>query len=85
MRCLMDACRAINEMVFAMLFVVAVGPANVRGGDGAVHPHHRRVSKLLSEAVEAIEPGWSKVSAPPAPTKLKRSFYGVLPCLSCRC
>lgn len=31
MRRLMDACRAINEMVFAMLFVVAVGSGRLPG------------------------------------------------------
>lgn len=46
-RRLMDACRAINEMVFAMLFVVAVGLGPFAGvlacwRAGAVYPHHRR-------------------------------------------
>ncbi len=53
----MDACRAINEMVFAMLFVVAVGLGPV-AGVLALFIHTTGVlSKLLSEAVEAIEPG----------------------------
>ncbi|CZW68065.1 phosphonates transport system permease protein phnE [Enterobacter hormaechei] len=57
MRRLMDACRAINEMVFAMLFVVAVGLGPF-AGVMALFIHTTGVlSKLLSEAVEAIEPG----------------------------
>ncbi|SPW59682.1 phosphonates transport system, permease protein [Escherichia coli] len=53
----MDACRAINEMVFAMLFVVAVGLGPF-AGVLALFIHTTGVlSKLLSEAVEAIEPG----------------------------
>ncbi len=56
-RRLMDACRAINEMVFAMLFVVAVGLGPF-AGVLALFIHTTGVlSKLLSEAVEAIEPG----------------------------
>ncbi len=56
-RRLMDACRAINEMVFAMLFVVAVGLGPF-AGVLALFTHTTGVlSKLLSEAVEAIEPG----------------------------
>ena len=54
-RRLMDAARAINEMVFAMLFIVAVGLGPLAGvlaialNTGAV------LAKLFSEAVEAIE------------------------------
>ena len=42
-RRLMDACRAINEMVFAMLFVVAVGLGPFAGDAGAIYPHHTKV------------------------------------------
>ena len=50
-RRLMDACRAINEMVFAMLFVVAVGLGPF-AGVLALFIHTTGVlSKLLSEAV----------------------------------
>ena len=46
-RRLMDACRAINEMVFAMLFIVAVGLGPVRRRAGAVDPHHRRPGQAV--------------------------------------
>ncbi len=55
-RRLMDACRAINEMVFAMLFVVAVGLGPF-AGVLALWIHTTGVlAKLFSEAVEAIDP-----------------------------
>ena len=55
-RRLMDAARAINEMVFAMLFVVAVGLGPF-AGVLALWVHTTGVlAKLFSEAVEAIEP-----------------------------
>lgn len=70
----MDACRAINEMVFAMLFVVAVGLGPF-AGVLALFIHTTGVlSKLLSEAVEAIEPGPVEGIQPPAPTSWKRSL-----------
>src|SRR6266516_650388 len=55
-RRLMDACRAINEIVFALMFVVAVGLGPF-AGVMAIFVHNLGVfSKLFSEAVEAIVP-----------------------------
>ncbi|MBO6782111.1 MAG: phosphate/phosphonate ABC transporter permease, partial [Alphaproteobacteria bacterium] len=55
-RRLMDAARAINELVFAMLFVVAVGLGPF-AGVLALFVHTTGVlAKLFSEAVEAIDP-----------------------------
>ena len=55
-RRLMDAFRAINEMVFAMLFVVAVGLGPF-AGVLALWIHTTGVlAKLFSEAVEAVDP-----------------------------
>jgi len=55
-RRLMDACRAINEIVFALMFVVAVGLGPF-AGVMAIFVHNLGVfSKLFSEAVEAIDP-----------------------------
>ena len=55
-RRLMDAARAINEFVFAMLFVVAVGLGPF-AGVLALWIHTTGVlAKLFSEAVEAIDP-----------------------------
>ena len=55
-RRVMDAFRAINEMVFAMLFVVAVGLGPF-AGVLALFVHTTGVlAKLFSEAVEAIDP-----------------------------
>lgn len=54
-RRLMDAARAINELVFAMLFVAAVGLGPF-AGVLALFVHTTGVlAKLFSEAVEAIE------------------------------
>lgn len=54
-RRLLDACRAINEMVFALLFVVAVGLGPF-AGVLALWVHTTGVlAKLFSEAVETID------------------------------
>ncbi|MGC0007445.1 phosphonate ABC transporter, permease protein PhnE [Enterobacter hormaechei] len=79
MRRLMDACRAINEMVFAMLFVVAVGLGPF-AGVMALFIHTTGVlSKLLSEAVEAIEPGPVEGIRATGANKIEEILYGVLP------
>jgi len=55
MRRLMDAFRAINEMVFAMLFVVAVGLGPFAGVLALFIHTTGILAKLFSEAVEAVD------------------------------
>jgi phosphonate transport system permease protein len=55
-RRVMDACRAINEMVFAMLFIVAVGLGPFAGVLALWIHTTGTLAKLYSEAVEAIDP-----------------------------
>lgn len=56
-RRLMDALRSINEMVFAMLFVVAVGLGPFAGTLALFLGTTGVLAKLFAEAVEAIDPG----------------------------
>ena len=55
-RRVLDAFRAINEMVFAMLFVVAVGLGPFAGVLALWIHTSGTLAKLFSEAVEAIDP-----------------------------
>jgi phosphonate transport system permease protein len=78
-RRILDSCRAINEMVFALLFVVAVGLGPF-AGVLALWVHTTGVlAKLFSEAVEAIDPhpveGIRATGAHP----LSVILYGVIP------
>ena len=78
-RRLMDACRAINEMVFAMLFVVAVGLGPF-AGVLALWVHTTGVlAKLFSEAVEAIEPSPVEGVRSTGASFLEEVVYGVIP------
>jgi phosphonate transport system permease protein len=54
-RRLMDAARAINELVFAILFVAAVGLGPLAGVMALFIHNLGIISKLFSEAVEAID------------------------------
>jgi len=79
MRRLMDATRAINEMVFAMLFVVAVGLGPF-AGVLALWIHTSGVlAKLFSEAVEAIDPQPVEGIRSTGATALHEIIYGVIP------
>ncbi|WP_119394512.1 phosphonate ABC transporter, permease protein PhnE [Salinibius halmophilus] len=79
LRRLMDAARAINEMVFAMLFVVAVGLGPF-AGVLALFVHTTGVlAKLFSEAVEAIEQGPIDGVRATGASRLEEIIYGVLP------
>jgi phosphonate transport system permease protein len=78
-RRVLDGCRAINEMLFALLFVVAVGLGPF-AGVLALWVHTTGVlAKLFSEAVEAIDPqpveGIRATGAHP----LAEIAYGVIP------
>jgi len=78
-RRLMDGCRAINEMVFAMLFIVAVGLGPFAGVLALAVHTTGTLAKLFSEAVEAIDPrpveGIRATGAHP----LVEIAYGVIP------
>ena len=78
-RRLMDACRAINEMVFAMLFVVAVGLGPF-AGVLALWVHTAGIlAKLFSEAVEAIDPQPVDGIRSTGASSLHEIIYGVIP------
>ncbi len=79
MRRMMDACRAINEMVFAMLFIVAVGLGPF-AGVLALWVHTTGVlAKLFAEAVEAIDPRPAEGVRATGASSLDEIIYGVLP------
>lgn len=78
-RRLMDAFRAINEIVFAVLFVVAVGLGPF-AGVMALFVHTTGIlAKLFSEAVEAIDPRPVEGIRATGATKLQEVVYGVIP------
>jgi phosphonate transport system permease protein len=79
MRRLMDAARAINEMVFAMLFVVAVGLGPF-AGVLALFVHTTGIlAKLFSEAVEAIDPHPVEGIRSTGASSLEEIVFGVIP------
>ncbi len=78
-RRLMDACRAINEIVFALLFVVAVGLGPF-AGVMAIFVHNMGVfSKLYSEAVEAIDPRPVEGIRATGARRIPEIVFGVIP------
>jgi phosphonate transport system permease protein len=78
-RRLMDAARAINEMVFAMLFVAAVGLGPF-AGVLALWIHTTGIlAKLFSEAVEAIDPRPVEGIRATGAGRLPEVMFGILP------
>ena len=78
-RRLMDAARAINEMVFAMLFVVAVGLGPFAGVLALFVHTTGTLAKLFSEAVEAIDPQPVEGIRATGAISLEEVLYGVIP------
>jgi phosphonate transport system permease protein len=79
MRRLMDACRAINELVFAILFVAAVGLGPFAGVMALFVHNLGVISKLFSEAVEAIDPRPVEGIRATGASRLQQIIYGVIP------
>jgi len=78
-RRLMDLCRAINELVFAMIFVAAVGLGPF-AGVLALFVHTLGIlAKLFAEAVEAIDPRPVEGIRATGAHALEEIAYGVIP------
>ena len=78
-RRLMDACRAINEMVFAMIFIVAVGLGPFAGVLALAVHTTGTLAKLFSEAVEAIDPRPVEGIRATGSHPMVEILYGVVP------
>ena len=78
-RRLMDVLRAVNEFVFALMFVTAVGLGPF-AGMLALGLHTGGVlGKLLSETIEAIDPGQVEGVAAVGAGRLHVIAFGVVP------
>ena len=78
-RRLMDAFRAINEFIFAIIFVVAVGLGPFAGVMALFVSTTGTLAKLFSEAVEAIDPRPVEGIRATGATRLQEIVYGVIP------
>jgi phosphonate transport system permease protein len=78
-RRLLDAMRAINELVFALIFVVAVGLGPFAGVLALFVHTAGTLGKLFSEAVEAIDPGPIEGIRATGATPIQEIIFGVIP------
>ena len=79
MRRLMDSARAINELIFALLFIVAVGLGPF-AGVLALFVHTTGIlAKLFSEVVEAIDPQPVESVRATGANPIEEIVYGVIP------
>ena len=78
-RRLLDAMRAINEVVFALVFVVAVGLGPFAGVMALFIHTAGALGKLFSEAVEAIEPGQVEGVRATGASKIQEIIFGIIP------
>jgi phosphonate transport system permease protein len=75
----LDAMRAINEIVFALIFVVAVGLGPF-AGVLALFVHTTGIlGKLFSEAIEAIDMGQVEGIRATGASKMQEVLFGILP------
>ncbi|HEY9889202.1 MAG TPA: phosphate/phosphonate ABC transporter permease, partial [Candidatus Obscuribacterales bacterium] len=78
-RRLLDAMRAINELVFALIFIVAVGLGPFAGVLALFVHTAGALGKLFSEAIEAIEPGPVEGIRATGASKVQEIIFGVIP------
>lgn len=79
LRRLMDACRAINEIVFALLFVVAVGLGPFAGVMALAIHNVGVLAKLFSEAVEASDPRPVEGIRATGALRIQEVIFGIVP------
>jgi phosphonate transport system permease protein len=78
-RRLLDALRAINEVVFALIFVVAVGLGPFAGVMALFVHTTGTLGKLFSEAIETIDAGPVEGIRATGASKLQEIIFGVIP------
>lgn len=78
-RRLMDAFRSINDLVWAVLFVVAVGLGPFAGVLAIAVNTTGIVAKLFSEAVEAVDPRPVEGIRATGATPLQEIIFGIIP------
>jgi phosphonate transport system permease protein len=78
-RRIMDACRSINEMIFAMLFISAVGLGPFAGVLALFMHTLGTLAKLFAEAVEAIDPQPVEGIRATGANPLQEIAYGIIP------
>lgn len=78
-RRLMDSCRAINEIVFALLFVVAVGLGPFAGVMALFFHNLGVFAKLFSEAVESVDPRPVEGIRVTGAVRVQEVVFGVIP------
>lgn len=78
-RRLMDASRAINDLVFALIFVAAVGLGPMAGTLALWISTSGALAKLFSEAVEAIDPRPVDGISVTGAGRMDEILYGVIP------
>lgn len=78
-RRLLDAMRAINELVFALIFIVAVGLGPFAGVLALFVHTAGALGKLFSEAIEAIDPGPVEGIRATGASKIQEIIFGVIP------
>ena len=78
-RRLMDLLRSVNEMVFAMLFIAAVGLGPFAGVLALSLHTLGTLSKLFSETVEAIDPQPVEGIRATGAMPIEEITYGIIP------
>lgn len=78
-RRLMDIFRSVNEFIFAMLFISAIGLGPFAGVCALFVHTLGTLSKLFSEAVEAIDPRPVEGIRATGANKLEEIVYGIIP------
>jgi phosphonate transport system permease protein len=78
-RRLMDAARAINQMIFGMFFIAAVGLGPFAGVLAIFVHTLGTLAKLFSEAVEAIDPRPVEGIRATGAGRIEEIAYGVIP------
>lgn len=79
MRLFLTICRGVSEIIWALLFVVAVGLGPFAGVIALIIYCVGVIGKLLAEAVEAVDPGPIEAMTAAGASRWKVFLYGAWP------
>jgi phosphonate transport system permease protein len=78
-RVVMVVSRSVDTLIWALIFIIVVGPGSLAGVLAVAVRSIGFVSKLLAEAIEEIDRGQVEAIAATGATRLQTLFYAIVP------
>ncbi|MBI2544323.1 MAG: phosphonate ABC transporter, permease protein PhnE [Candidatus Rokubacteria bacterium] len=78
-RLVMSVSRSVDSLIWALIFIIVVGPGSLAGALAVAVRSIGFVSKLFAEGLEEIDRGQVEASVAPGAGRFKVLLYGIVP------